>query len=118
LLKNPKNGYMVDPDTIKVRTMNKSESAQESIGAVINNRAYLFKFGVAGGRVSNISRLGTSFLELIKTQAKSFVKLKDLLDKADFINYDDVNWNLYKEEDFKILDLTDLNRDTLIALFS
>ncbi len=118
LLQTPKNGYMVNPDTIKVRTMNKSESPQESIGAVINNRAYLFKLGVAGGRVANISRLGTSFLELIKIQAKSFVKLKDLLDKADFINYDDVNWNLYKEEDFKILDLTNLNRDTLITLFS
>ena len=45
-------------------------------------------------------------------------KLKDLLDKAGFTDYNDVNWNLYKEEDFEILDLTNLNRDTLITLFS
>lgn len=117
-IKQYPNGYMVDPNTIMVKTTNYSESSQESIGAVINNKAYLFKLGVGGGRVSTASRLGTSFLDLMYIQARSFMTLQELLGDAGFADYNDIDWTLYKEEEFEILDLSNLNRDTLISLFS
>ena len=117
-IKNYPNGYMVDPNTIMIQTTNYSESPQESIGAVIDNKAYLFKLGVAGGRVSTASRFGTSFLDLMYLQARSFMTLQELLGDAGFTDYNDIDWTICKEEDFEILDLSVLNRDTLISLFS
>lgn len=117
-IKNYPNGYMVDPNTIMIQTTNYSESPQESIGAVIDNKAYLFKLGVAGGRVSTASRFGTSFLDLMYLQVRSFMTLSELLGDAGFTDYNDIDWTMCKEEDFEILDLSVLNRDTLISLFS
>lgn len=111
-----KPGYMVNPNHIKVQTDCEGDRGQQMVGLVTNNRAYVMNFGVAGGMVS---RSNPDIFEAMKRKTHTFVDLRDILLKAGFEDYDNINLQDPYNENVEIeLDLSNLNRDTLISLFS
>lgn len=108
----PKN-YMVDPNTIKFQTeVTSKDKSEQIVGFISNNRLYICEFDSGNSRVSKACNQ-TQFMEIMKRRGESFIDLEMLLKDAEFnIVYDDTS-------DTPIdLDLSDLNKDTLINLFS
>ena len=104
--------YMVKPENIKVKEKIKFESSQQQIGIILDGNAYITNLRVGNQAVSN--RVGAEQNCLImKRKMLSTIPLKELLLKAGFKE----RKNNTKENPIKI-DLTDLNKDTLIELFS
>ena len=101
-----KLGYMVRPDSIVVNEEMVSDSREKMLGIVCGARVYLMDLGTGDSRVSLGMRPGVKE-RIMARKARTFIDLKDLLTKAGFI-----------ESDMPELDLTKLDKDTLIALFS
>lgn len=110
------SGYMVNPNHIKVQTDCISDSSQQAIGLTYNNKAYVMTLGTSGGAVSMNN---PDIREALHRKADTFIYVKDLLLKAGFEDYDSIDKSLSDNEDLEIeLDLSNINRDTLIELFS
>lgn len=105
----PKN-YMVNPNSIQLETeVISPENMQQMIGAKVDDRLYICQFDLGNIRVSN----GDKAMEgIMDRKSKSFLDLKEILDKAGFEEYDP------EKHEVIDLDLTDLNKDTLISLFN
>lgn len=101
-----KEGYMVRPDSIVVNEEMASDSREKMLGIVCGARAYLMDLGSGNGRISHGQNHGDKE-RVMARKARAFIDLKDLLAKAGFV-----------ESDMPDLDLTKLDKDTLITLFS
>ena len=101
-----KLGYMVHPDSIVVNEEMTSDSREMMLGIVCGGRAYLMDFGTGDSQVSLGVDPGVKE-HIMARKARAFIDLKALLKKAGF-----------SESDTPELDLTKLDKDTLIALFS
>lgn len=104
--------YMVKPDTLKVREMVESDSAQKMIGVITNGEMKLMDIRLNDARVSCGGKF-QDILKVINKKSYCFMDLKPILLKAGFKE---------RKRDTKDnpiqLDLTKMDKDTLIELFS
>ena len=101
-----KAGYMVHPDSIAVSEELTSDSMEKMLGIVCGGRAYLMDLRTGDSRVSGGAEPGQKE-RILARKALAFINLKELLLQAGF-----------HESDMPDLDLTSLDKDTLITLFS
>ena len=108
-------GYMVNPDSVKMTTMVTSQNEEQMVGLVYGSRAYVLNLQTGNRRVSYGSP--QDLFNVFVRKASCFINLKDILLEAGF-----AEWTDQKDENGNPveigLDLTDLNKDTLISLFS
>lgn len=104
--------YMVKPENIKVKEKIKFESTQQQIGIILDGNAYITNLRVGNQAVSNQIGAEQNCL-VMKRKMLSTIPLKDILIKAGFKER-----KLNTKDNPIKLDLTDLNKDTLIDLFS
>ena len=108
--------YMVDPNFIKFSADIVSDTTQQTIGLLNDGKFYVMALG-SGNSIVSYQKGSTQneryYASVLK--AKTYLKLEDVLTKAGFIDVDSVE---ELPEDAKVLDLTQLSRDTLITLFS
>lgn len=107
-INNIGKNYMVDPNNIKFEEMMTSENTEQAIGYVFNNNIYFMDYKLGSSRVSDKNE----FADIIGRKSQSTFKLKNVLIEAGFQEY---NPEIHEKID---LDLTDLNKDTLINIFS
>lgn len=123
MLALPKN-YMVDPNDIKFSADLVSEKSCQNIGVIHDNVFTLMDLQMNDLRVS--SNEDKKDIEVLKAKMDSFISLNSLLTASDSIDYNTLNPE--NEEDKKVLDaiekgevelldLTNIQRDTLINLF-
>lgn len=103
---------MVNPDDIMLREMITSDSREKMVGAIINNKMYLMDFRLGDARVS-INNYNNELIESIKRKTYCYMDLKNILLAAGFKE----RKRSTKDNPIE-LDLTELNKDTLIELFS
>lgn len=103
-------GPMIDPNDVVAEFMIPVEGhEQKNIAMTIDNRFVLMDLSVGSGRVPT-QKLERIVIDKFRIKAKSFLTLKEILESAGFSeteNDDDVG-----------LDLTQLDKDQLIGLFS
>jgi hypothetical protein len=104
--------YMVKPENIKVKEKIKFESSQQQIGIILDGNAYITNLRVGNQAVSNQIGAEQNCL-VMKRKMLSTISLKDILIKAGFKER-----KLNTKDNPIKLDLTNLNKDTLIELFS
>lgn len=111
-----RRAYMCDPNNIKMQADCYSDKTQQMIGLINDGIMYYMCLGNGNSIVSynrNLSSNERFYATALK--AKSYLKVKDVLDSAGFIDVATVD---EIPEDTTILDLTQLSRDTLVELFS
>ena len=113
---NLKRNYMVDPNFIKFSADVVSDTTQQTLGLLNMGRFYVMALG-SGNSIVSVQKGSTQNERYNASvlKAKSYLKLKDVLPTAGFIDVDSVE---ELPEDAQILDLTQMSRDTLINLFS
>lgn len=111
--------YMVDPNNIKLEAeINQGEMSQQSIGLVLNNEFYFYNLSCGYGAVKSAIRntkksskeCNDELITILNRRTMSTITLKDILLDAGF-------WEA-TETDEEVLDLTQIDRGTLIELFS
>lgn len=103
---------MICPDDIKMREMLTSESRQQMIGAILNNKMYIMDLKFGDSYVSN-RNYNNSVIQALKKKMLCYMDLKTLLLAAGFKERKkDTKANPIK------LDLSKLNKFDLIKLFS
>jgi hypothetical protein len=104
--------YMVDPNTILFSEMGKSTSKEQIVGRIQDGKLLVCVADLSDQRVScgYVDR-NQSFAD----QAQSYLMLKDILLRAGYYEYTD---EIAEKGIAPTLDLTDLNKDTLLNLFS
>ena len=118
--------YMVDPNNIKLEgEIAQSDASEQSIGVVINGKFYFYSLSCGYSRVKaainkNAGRKGYTdeenaasaidLTEILKRKSQSMLPLNDVLLDAGF-------WVAEENEEVG-LDLTKIDRGTLIELFS
>lgn len=109
-----KMGYMVDPNNMKFDAMVPFEGqGEKTIGILADGRFFLMDLGSGGRRVSTSGRYVDAMLASMKRKTKCFIPLKDILLRAGFSIWDPKEGD---EADKPDLDLTSLEKDTLIQL--
>ena len=113
---NLKRNYMVDPNFIKFSADVVSDTTQQTLGLLNMGRFYVMALG-SGNSIVSVQKGSTQNERYNASvlKAKSYLKLKDVLPTAGFIDVDSVE---ELPKDAQILDLTQISRDTLINLFS
>ena len=111
-----KRNYMVDPNFIKFSADVVSDTTQQTLGLLNMGRFYVMALG-SGNSIVSVQKGSTQNERYNASvlKAKSYLKLKDVLSTAGFIDVDSVE---ELPKDAQILDLTQISRDTLINLFS
>lgn len=103
---------MINPNDILLREMVVSDSTEKMIGAIIDNKVYLMDLRLGDSRVS-INSYNNELINSIKRKTYCYMDLKNILLAAGFKERKRSTKNNPIE-----LDLTELNKDTLIELFS
>lgn len=110
-------GHMVDPNNIKFDTMIDFQGqGEKTIGMLIDGKFTLMDFSTGKGRVSTGGKYVTTIIDNMKRKANSFIPIKEVLLRAGF-----TMWEPAKEGEDEVkpdLDLTNLEKDTLVNLFS
>ncbi len=111
-----KKNYMVNPNNVKLTVDMESDSVQQTVGLIFDNTITLMSLGQGNSRVADYDDV---FLNCLIRKTKSFIDLEYILRKAGFrdpqtLIADDGS---EKQEDIT-LDLTNLDRATLIQLLS
>ena len=111
-----RRNYMVDPNFIKFSADVVSDTTQQTLGLLNMGRFYVMALG-SGNSIVSVQKGSTQNERYNASvlKAKSYLKLKDVLPTAGFIDVDSVE---ELPKDAQILDLTQISRDTLINLFS
>lgn len=106
-------GYMMDPNTIKFQTeVISKECMDQCLGMVKDKRLYICEFNFNNSRVSGGDHT-QHYIDVMDRKSKSFVDLETLLKDAGF------TFRKRSTKDNPIdLDLSELNKDTLIKLFA
>lgn len=107
---------MVNPGSIKVQTMIETEKRQVQVGMVNDNRLFLCDFKTGNNRLANSVISEKSLYDYMTVKSKTFIPLKAVLLDAGFVEY--VNDEVSGEFGENDIDFNDLNKDTLISLFS
>ena len=109
--------YMVDPNSICLNVdMESTTDRQQPVGLIFDNRLTLMEFTMGNSRVSFANQ---RFLEAMKRKAMSFIDLETVLRKAGFRSPQTVlQPDGSMTEESPQLDLTNLDRATLIQLLS
>lgn len=107
----PEN-YMVDPNTIKFETVIHSLKAESFVGFVNDGTLYMCDFQCGNSQVSSVMT-SDEYGQVLARKARSFVDLKQLLLDAGFKERKRSTVDNPIE-----LDLSDINKDTLIGLFA
>jgi hypothetical protein len=114
------HNYMVDPVNIKFDAMCVSDTTQQIIGLVDGERFTIMNVGNGYQNVSRKTSNEESNFKALTLKSRSYIQMYDLLRDAGFIDIDTVeetdDWKI--PADAKIIDLTTLNRDTLINILS
>lgn len=114
------HNYMVDPANIKFDAMCVSDTTQQIIGLVDGERFTIMNVGNGYQNVSRKTSNEESNFKALTLKSRSYIQMYDLLRDAGFIDIDTVeetdDWKI--PADAKIIDLTTLNRDTLINILS
>lgn len=102
---------MMDPNTIKIQSEVISNMRETTIGFILNQRMYICNLQTGDSRVSNT--VDNAYNEMLERKSSSFLDLKKLLLDAGFQE---------RKRDTKDnpieLDLSNINKDTLIKLFT
>lgn len=110
-------GHMVDPNNIKFDTMIDFQGqGEKTIGMLIDGRFALMDFQMGKNRVSRSGKYVNTFVDNMKRKFHSFIPLKEILLRAGF-----TMWEPAKEGEKEVkpdLDFTNLEKNTLINLFS
>jgi len=101
-----KENYMVDPNSILIQEELVSERREKMVAVICGGRIRLCDFGAGGGQVSQGEDAGQKEA-VLERKARSFLPLRDILLEAGFT-----------ESENPELDLRDLRKDTLLALFA
>lgn len=113
--------YMVDPNTVELEEWTTSENTQEMMGVVMDNKIYPCKFGFGQSIVSRGLNSVDKF-EMMKRKLNSNIDLKKLLLDAGFIEWKEGMTYTDENGDVKQVvpdyDFTNLDKDTLIELFT
>lgn len=110
------SGYMVDPNTVKMTTMVTSQDLEQMVGLVHDGRAYVLNVRTGNRRVSYGGP--EDMFKVFVRKAQCFVRLKDILLEAGFTEWAE-DLRTVDDEPVEVgLDLTCLNKDTLISLFA
>jgi len=104
-----KRGFMVDPNNMVVNEDVLSGPRQTMLAAVCGGKIILMSLAVGNSRVSSGSDAADK-VAILSRKADSFLELKPLLFKAGFTEA--------RDGETPSLDLSDVNKDTLINLFS
>lgn len=108
-------GYMVDPNNIKFDAMVPFEGqGEKTIGILADGRFFIMDLGSGGHRVSTSGRYVDAMLKSMKRKTKCFIPLEDILLRAGFSIWEPPKDG--EEADKPDLDLTALEKDTLIQL--
>lgn len=110
-----RKGYMVDPNTIELNVEDTLNCKDEMFGAICSNRLYFYKFNMSNNRTSKMQDYTIDLIKSIEVTTRTFTQLKPILLASNCIEYTDKYAQMGIEPD---LDLTQLNKDTLIKLFS
>lgn len=105
----PKN-YMVDPNTIKFQAdMVSSDKCGSMLGYVCDKQLYFCSLDVSNNRVNNIDP--GAYKNVLHRKAVSFLNLEMVLLDSGFNIYTE---DIQIEDDASIIDLSELNKDTII----
>lgn len=111
--------YMVDPTKIKAETMCESTSTQQMIGVVADGKFFFMNFGNGNSLVAmNRTITSQQIYDVVVRKNRSMLNVKNILLSAGFSEYVpeyDENGIIINKPD---IDLTNLEKDTLIKLFS
>jgi hypothetical protein len=131
--------YMVDPNNIQLEAeMNQGEMSQQALGIILNGRFYFFDMSCGYSAVKTAVRISKmrsdginkyndpgywnwysnggdiagqdGLIEILNRKTRSLLPLKQTLLDAGF-------WEV-TEDDIDVLDLTNIDRNTIIDLFS
>lgn len=106
----PRN-YMVDPNCIELEVEMISNNREQCVGYMNDNKIYFMNLTTGNAQVSRNDLNG-----ILKRKMQSYLPLKNVLLDAGFVLFDE---NMPNKEDVQItIDLTDLNKDSIINIFS
>ena len=108
-IKEVSRNYMVDPNSIELEEIIESNNAEQMIAFISDNNIYFTKLTTGNNIVSSRNNV---MIDIMKRKMQTYVDLKEVLLEAGFQEY---NPEIHEKID---LDLTDLNKDTLIDLFT
>lgn len=108
-IKEVSRNYMVDPNSIELEEIIESDNAEQMIAFINDNNIYFTKLTTGNNIVSSRNNV---MIDIMKRKMQTYVDLKEVLLEAGFQEY---NPEIHEKID---LDLTDLNKDTLIDLFT
>ena len=119
---NLDRNYMVDPNTVEFEEWTKSDNAQEMMGVVFDNKIYPCKFGFGHSIVSSSFGSVEKF-NVMKRKLMSTLDLKQVLLDAGFTEWHE-GMTIIDPTDMSETpltpdyDFTNMDKDTLIKLFS
>lgn len=106
---------MIDPNTIVAEFMiptDRRKGNQTEVAMVVDNKFYLMDL-TSGSKIVSGGEREVVMIDKMKNKARSFIDLKEILDAAGFTAATDET----PEEEIG-LDLTSIDKDTLIKLFA
>ncbi len=111
--------YMVNPASIEISQDILSEKRQKMLGIISAKRLFLVDLSLSDTRVSNSVSAGVTE-RILARKAHCFVNLKELLLAAGYKDAEQLGAEEIEAatQSGKLIDLTNLNRDTIIALLS
>lgn len=107
---NNKSKYMVDPNTIVFKDVCISTNKESVVGFVTNNKLYFMSFPYTNARVSSTNK--EQLNNALRSKVTNYLNLKEILNDAGFIEF---NSEIHETCDY---DFTEINKNTLIELFS
>ena len=122
-----KCGYMVDPNSIKFMNEYTSTDRETTLGIVLNDRFYVTNLRTGNASVSNHR---TETLNALVERLNYTVSLREILDEAGFIDFEQNRYVIETKEDGtqvaverewkegEYLDFSQLAKDSLINLFA
>lgn len=102
--------YMVNPDSIRFQEDMISDKKEQVVGIIHDKKVYFSSINAGNKRIPDLPESFT-FESALGEKFSSYIKLKNLMLQAGFIEYDE---NSGTEPD---IDLENLSKDTLITLF-
>ncbi|GEM_PF-1464260 len=116
---NLTENYMVNPASIEISQDIVSEKREKMLGIVSNGRLFLVDLSLSNTRVSNSMRKGVTE-RIMARKVHCFINLRELFLEAGYRDADQLSAEELEavSQSGKLIDLSELKRDTIIALFS
>jgi len=112
-------GRMIDPNNVKFDAMIDFQGqGEKTIGMLLGGRFVMMDATSGTGRVSVAGKYVDTVVDGMRRKAASFIPIKDILLRAGFTVWEPPAEEVKEADGKPGLDLTDLKKDTLIALMS